>query len=372
MAKRDYYEVLGVERSASEEEIKKAYRRMAMKYHPDRNPGDKEAEAKFKEAAEAYEVLSDPEKRARYDRLGHAGVEGMGHAGQGFQSMDEIFARFGDLFGGRGSLFEEFFGGGGRGGVEAGPSLRIALELPFRQAIAGCSKTIDLKRNEICDTCHGSGARPGSKPTTCPLCHGSGVVRQGQGFFVIQTTCPRCGGVGKIIASPCPDCGGEGVRPRKVTLRVDIPAGVEDGTTLRLRGEGEPSRHGGPRGDLFVVVRVQPDPFFERDGDDLHCRIPITFAQAALGAEIQVPTLDGEATLRIPPGTQPGDRLRLRGLGAPSGGGRRGDQIVTVQVTVPRKLNPEQRELLERLARIDEANAEQRSFFERVRAMFRD
>ncbi|MCS6970011.1 MAG: molecular chaperone DnaJ [Planctomycetota bacterium] len=371
MAKRDYYEVLGVGRDASEEEIKKAYRKLAMKYHPDRNPGDKEAEAKFKEAAEAYEVLSDPQKRARYDQMGHAGVEGMGHAGQGFQSMEEIFAQFGDLFGGRGSLFEELFGAR-RSGPEQGASLRVALEIPFREAVTGCSRTIDLRRNEICDTCRGSGAKPGTKPTGCPVCHGSGVVRQGQGFFIIQTTCPRCGGVGKVISAPCPDCHGEGMRERKATLRVDIPPGVEDGVTLRLQGEGEPSRHGGPRGDLYVVVHVTDDPFFQRDGDDLICQVPITYAQAVLGAEIRVPTIDGEATLRIPPGTQPGERLRMRGAGIPGRGGRRGDQIVVVQVLVPRKLSAEQRELIERLGRLEEEINEQRSFFERVKAMFRD
>jgi molecular chaperone DnaJ len=379
MAKRDYYEVLGVGRDAGEDQIKKAYRKLAMQFHPDRNPGDKEAETKFKEAAEAYEVLSDSAKRARYDQHGHAGVDGMGHAGQGFGSMEDIFAQFGDVFGGRGGMFEELFaggrGGGGRGGRERnqGASLKLGLEISFREAVAGCTKTIDLKRNETCATCSGSGAKPGTKPTACRLCHGHGIVRQGQGFFVVQTTCPQCGGVGKVVSSPCSACDGQGAKPEKVTIRVRIPPGVEDGTRLRVGGEGEPGRDGGPRGDLYVYVQVRADPFFERHEDDVVCKVPVTYAQAALGAEIAVPTLDGEATLRIPAGTQPGDMLRMRGLGvAESAGGRRGDQIVVVQVQVPRKPSKEQRELIERLGRIEDEQGEQRGFFERIKSMFKD
>lgn len=374
MAKRDYYEVLGVGKDAGDDEIKKAYRKLAMKFHPDRNPGDKDAETKFKEAAEAYEVLSDKQKRGRYDQMGHAGVDGMGHAGQGFGSMDDIFSQFGDVFGGRGGMFDELFGGGGRREARnQGASLKLGLEISFRESVFGCTKTIDLKRNETCTTCSGSGAKQGTKPVTCPLCHGHGIVRQGQGFFVVQTTCPRCGGVGKIVSSPCPACEGQGAKPEKVTIRVRIPAGVEDSTRLRVGGEGEPGRDGGPRGDLYVYVSVKADPFFERHEDDVVCKVPVTYAQAALGAEIAVPTLDGEATLRIPSGTQPGELLRMRGLGVPSsGGGRRGDQIVVVQVTVPKKTSKEQRDLIERLGKIEDEQGEQRGFFDRIKAMFKD
>jgi molecular chaperone DnaJ len=372
MAKRDYYEVLGLSKDASADDIKKAYRKLAMKFHPDRNPGDKEAEAKFKEAAEAYEVLQDEQKRRRYDQMGHAGVDGMGHAGHGFGSMEDIFAQFGDVFGGRGgSIFEEMMGGG-RQARNQGASLKLGLEITFREAVFGCTKTIDLKRNETCKTCNGSGAKPGTKPTTCRLCNGHGIVRQGQGFFVVQTTCPQCGGVGKVVSSPCSDCDGQGAKPEKVTIRVRIPAGVEDSTRLRVGGEGEPGRDGGPRGDLYVYVSVKADPFFERHEDNVACKVPVTYAQAALGGEIAVPTLDGEATLRIPPGTQPGDLLRMRGLGIPDGSGRRGDQIVVVAVSVPKKVTKEQRDLLTRLGEIEDEQGEQRSFLDRIKAMFKD
>jgi molecular chaperone DnaJ len=374
MAKRDYYEVLGVGKDAGDDDIKKAYRKLAMKFHPDRNPGDKEAETKFKEAAEAYEVLSDGQKRKRYDQMGHAGVDGMGHAGQGFGSMEDIFAQFGDVFGGggRGGMFEELFGGGRGQARNQGASLKLGLEITFREAAFGCTKTIDLKRNESCKTCNGSGAKPGTKPTACRVCNGHGIVRQGQGFFVVQTTCPHCGGVGKVVSSPCTDCDGEGAKPEKVTIRVRIPAGVEDSTRLRVGGEGEPGRDNGPRGDLYVYVTVKADPFFERHEDDVVCKVPVTYAQAALGAEIEVPTLDGEATLKIAPGTQPNDLLRMRGLGITGNGGRRGDQIVVVQVSVPKKPTKEQRELIEQLGRIEDAQGEQRGFLDRIKSMFKD
>ncbi len=375
MAKRDYYDVLGVGKDAGEDEIKKAYRKLAMKFHPDRNPGDKEAETKFKEAAEAYEVLSDQQKRGRYDQHGHAGVDGMGHAGQGFGSMDDIFAQFGDVFGGRsGGMFDELFAGRGGGrDRNQGSSLKLGLEITFRESVFGCTKTIDLKRNEGCKTCSGSGAKPGTKPTVCRVCNGHGIVRQGQGFFVVQTTCPHCGGVGKVVSSPCGDCEGQGVKPEKVTIRVRIPAGVEDGVRLRVGGEGEPGRDSGPRGDLYVYVQVKADGFFERHENDVVCKVPVTYAQASLGAEISVPTLDGEASLRIPAGTQPNELLRMRGLGVPSSsGGRRGDQIVVVQVSVPKKPTKEQRELIEKLGTIEDAQGEQRGFFERIKAMFKE
>jgi len=372
MAKRDYYDVLGVAKGADLDEIKKAYRKQAMKHHPDRNPGDKDAEAKFKEAAEAYEVLSDEAKRARYDQHGHAGVEGMGHAGQSF-SMDDIVAQFGDIFGGGGgggggSLFEGLFGGRG-GGRNQGSSLKLGLEISFREAVAGCTKTIDLKRNEPCETCHGSGAKVGTKPVTCRQCGGAGIVRQGQGFFVVQTTCPQCHGQGATISDPCAGCRGAGVTATKVTIKVRIPAGVEDNSRLRVSGEGEAPRGGGERGDLYVFIQVKPDPFFERHEDDVVCKVPVTYAQAALGAEIEVPTLSGSANLRIPAGTQPNDILRMRGQGIPRRGGK-GDQLVVVQITVPKRLNARQEILLKELGEIEEQSGEQRNFFERLKGMF--
>jgi molecular chaperone DnaJ len=375
MAKRDYYEVLGLEKGASVDDIKKAYRKLAMKFHPDRNPGNKEAEASFKEAAEAYEVLQDEQKRARYDQMGHAGVEGMGHAGGGFNSMEDIFSAFGDIFGGGGgggSIFEEMLGGGRRGGGRGKPqgaSLKLGLEITFREAVSGTTKTIDLKRHERCETCRGSGAKAGTKPKTCPLCHGHGAVRQGQGFFVVQTTCPQCGGAGKVIADPCGACDGQGQVPKKNTIKVRIPAGVEDGSRLRVAGEGDAGPEGADRGDLYVYIQVKADPFFERHNDDLVCKVPVTYAQACLGAEIAVPTLDGEATLRIPAGTQPNDVLRMRGQGVPVRGGR-GDQLVVVQVLVPKKTTKRQEELLKELGEIELAAGEQKSFFDRLKRMF--
>ncbi len=371
MAKRDYYEVLGLQKGASTDDIKKAYRKLAMKYHPDRNPDDKEAEAKFKEAAEAYEVLSDEQKRGRYDQFGHQGVEGMGHAGQGFSSMEDIFAQFGDIFGG-GSIFDQFFGGGrGRQDPNQGASLKLGLEISFREAVKGCTKTIDLRRNETCGTCKGSGAKAGSKPVTCRTCGGAGAVRQGQGFFVVQTACPTCGGSGKTIANPCGDCHGEGMKPDKVTIKVRIPAGIEDSSRLRVAGEGEPGKDGGRRGDLYVYVQVKADPFFERHEEHLVCKVPVTYAQAALGGEIDVPTMDGSAKLRIPSGTQPGDILRMRGLGVNDpNSGTTGDQLVVVQLAVPKKTTRRQEELLRELQQIDDEQGDQKSFFDRVKKMF--
>lgn len=374
MAKRDYYEILGVERSSSEDEIKKAYRKLAMKFHPDRNPGDKDAENKFKEAAEAYEVLSDDGKRKRYDQLGHAGVEGMGHAGGGFQSMDEIFTHFRDVFGGQGGgIFESFFGGGGgRGGPEQGASLKLQIEVNFREAIFGCTRTIEISRSELCDTCQGSGAKPGTKPQKCRTCGGYGVVRQGQGPFIVQTTCPSCGGRGQTVGTPCPECKGRAMERRKVTIKVRIPAGIEDGCRLRVQGEGEPSTEGGERGDLYVYVSVTPDGFFERHNDDVVCKVPISYTQAALGAEIEVPTLEGKAKLRVPAGTQAGALLRMRGQGVPMSAARRGDQIVLVQVVVPEKIGAKERALLEELSKLEkvEERPDNKGFFDRLKGMF--
>jgi molecular chaperone DnaJ len=370
MAKRDYYEILEVPKTASADEIKKSYRKLAMKYHPDRNPGDKKAEAKFKELAEAYEVLSDEQKRARYDQMGHAGVEGMGHAGQGFSSMEDIFASFGDVFGG-GSLFDGLFnGGGGRAARNQGAGLKLGLQVTFREAVFGCTKTIDLKRNELCETCKGSGAKAGTKPVVCSACGGHGIVRQGQGFFVVQATCPQCRGSGKMITDKCSPCRGAGVMPQKATIKVRIPSGVEDNSRLRVAGEGEPGIDGGPRGDLYVYITVKGDPFFERHEDDVVCKVPISYSQAALGAEIDVPTLENQAKLRIPAGTQPNEVLRMRGQGIPTRGNQRGDQLVVIQVLVPKKVSGRQEELLKELGKIDEASGEQKHFFDRIKSMF--
>ena len=370
MAKRDYYEVLGVDKGAATDDIKKAYRKLAMKYHPDRNPGDKDAETKFKEAAEADEVLSDEQKKGRYDQHGFAGVEGMGHAGQGFNSMEDIYAQFGDVFGG-GSIFDQLFtqgGGGGRGERNQGASLKLGLEISFRDAVKGCTRTIDLKRNETCKTCDGSGAKKGTKPKTCTTCGGAGAVRQGQGFFVVQTACPTCHGNGKVIADPCTGCHGQGAIPEKVSIKVRIPAGIEDGSRLRVSGEGEPGRSNGPRGDLYVYVQVKADAFFERSDDNLVCKVPVTYAQATLGAEIEIPTLEGTAKLKVPSGTQPNDVLRMRGLGV-SDGRRAGDQLVVVQISIPRKTTSRQQELLKELGQIEDAQGEQQGFFDKIKKM---
>lgn len=375
--KRDYYDVLGVRKDADAGEIKKAFRKLAREFHPDVNREDPEAEARFKEAAEAYEVLSDKEKRQRYDQFGHAGVDGMGHAGSGFSSFEDIFASFGDIFGGGGgSIFDSFFGGGrrrGRGGPEPGASLKLGIEIPFREAAAGCTRTLEITRQEPCTTCQGSGAKAGTRPQTCPTCGGAGAIRQGQGFFVVQTTCPRCGGEGKIISQPCPSCRGEGGVPQRVTIKVRIPPGVEDGTRLRVSGEGEASRQGGPRGDLFVFVRVLPDQIFERHGDDIACKVPITYSQAALGAEIDVPTLEGKAKLRIPPGTQPNEILRMRGLGVTGESGRRGDQLVVVEVRVPKNATGRYRDLLEEMRAMEDHEGGlpgDKGFFQRLKELF--
>jgi molecular chaperone DnaJ len=374
MAKRDYYEVLGVGKDAGTDEIKRSYRKLAMQHHPDRNPGDKQAEERFKEAAEAYEVLSDEEKRRRYDQLGHAGVDGMGHAGAGFGSMEDIFAAFGDIFGGGGggSIFDSFFGGGRRGGGPApGASLKMSLTIEFREAVAGCTRTIDLARHDLCPACNGSGARAGARPVTCSACGGHGAVRQGQGFFIVQTTCPTCGGSGRMIKDPCGECRGQGMVRHKTTIKVRIPPGIEDGSRLRVGGEGEPSATGGPRGDLYVYVNVKPDDFFERHEADVVCKVPVTYSQAALGAEIEVPTLAGKAKLKIPKGTQPNDVLRMRNLGIPVGG-RRGDQLVVIQLSVPRKAKGRHQELLQELAAIEEVEVrkEHHGFFDRLKSLF--
>lgn len=343
MAKRDYYEVLGVERGASEAELKKAYRRLAMKYHPDRNPDDKEAEEKFKEANEAYEVLSDASKRSAYDQYGHAGVDPSMGGGAGFGAGN---ANFSDIFG---DVFSDFFGrGGSRGGPQRGSDLRYTLELDLEEAVRGTTVTIRVPTLVGCKTCDGSGAKKGSAPVTCTTCGGIGQVRMQQGFFSVQQTCPRCHGSGKMISDPCGSCHGQGRVEEHKTLSVKVPAGVDSGDRIRLSGEGEAGTLGGPSGDLYVVVNVREHAIFQRDGKHLYCEVPISFADAALGGELEVPTLDGRVKLKIPEATQTGKLFRLRGKGVtPVRGGGAGDLMCRVVVETPVNLDKRQRELLE-------------------------
>jgi molecular chaperone DnaJ len=380
VSKRDYYEVLGIARTATEQEIKSAYRKLALKYHPDRNPGDKTAEERFKEAAEAYAVLADAEKRAAYDRFGHAGVGAAAGAG-GFDPT--IFADFGDILGGLGDIFGfgDLFGSRRRGGPERGSHLRYDLEISFEESARGTETTIQIPRQESCESCHGSGAAPGTAPATCPRCHGRGQIRYQQGFFTVAQTCPQCRGAGRVITKSCPECRGAGHVTRDRKLTVKIPAGIASGQQLRLYGEGEHGTAGGPPGDLYVVVHVQDHPFFRRDGDDLYCEVPLQFPTLALGGEIQIPTLDGDETLKIPEGTESGAVFRLRGRGMPNVSGRgHGDLHVVVRVMTPRKVTREQRKLLERLAatfpaekpkpRTREDEEQERSVFDKVRDIF--
>lgn len=378
MSKRDYYEVLGVSRDASEEEIKKAYRRLARQYHPDVNKDDPKAEEKFKEISEAYKVLSTPELRAQYDRFGHAAFDGTQGAGPGQGGFDpfEGFGGFGG-FGGFDDIFDMFFGGGterrARGGPRKGADLRYDLELSFEQAVFGYEAEIEVPRTEECDRCRGTKAEPGTPIRDCPQCGGSGEVRQARqtpfGQFVNVQPCGRCRGEGKVVETPCRECRGSGTVHRRRTIKVKIPPGVDDGHRLRLAGEGEAGMGGGPPGDLYVFITVQPDDFFERQGNDLHCEVPISFVQAALGDEIEVPTLGGTAKLKVPEGTQSGTRFRLRGHGVPDPRGYgRGDQYVLVRVVTPTRLSPKQRELLKEFARAggDEV-PEGKRFFDRVK-----
>lgn len=347
--KRCYYEILGVDRNATEEEIKKSYRRLAMKYHPDRNPGDKEAEEKFKEAAEAYEVLSDAEKRDIYDRYGHEGLSSTGF--RGFSGFEDIFASFGDIFG---DVFG-FTNGRARSRTapRAGSDLRYDLKLTFLEAAQGVATDIDVEKLERCRTCDGTGAAPGSSPEVCPRCRGRGQVTQTSGFFSISTTCPHCRGQGQIIVNPCRACRGTGRERVVKRVHVKIPAGVDTGSRLRLRGEGEQGEYGGPNGDLYVFIHVEDHEFFKRNDDDVYCRIPISFVQAALGATVEVPTLTGTEKLKIPRGTQSGKIFRLKGKGFPHlRGFGRGDQLIETVVTVPTNLNRRQEELLREFARI--------------------
>ncbi|HUJ73485.1 MAG TPA: molecular chaperone DnaJ [bacterium] len=361
MATRDYYEILGVPRTASDEELKKAYRQLALKFHPDRNPNNKESEAKFKEASEAYAVLSDKTKRAQYDQFGH--VEGNG--GMGGAGFDFNASGFGDIFG---DIFQDFFGGGasrgrGRGGAMRGQDLQYNMEISFEQAAFGHSTEINIPRMETCDTCGGLGAKSAKDIEVCPACHGTGQMRIQQGFFSVATTCSTCRGAGKHVRNPCARCHGEGRVRRTHKLRVTIPAGVDSGARLKLSGEGEHGVNGGPAGDLYIAINVQPHPFFQREDSDILCEVPVSFVQAALGAEIEVPTLEGKVELKVPPGTQSQRMFRLRGKGlAHLRGMGRGDQFVRVIVEIPSNLSEKQRELLREFARM-ETDADQRKHY---------
>lgn len=369
VAKRDYYEVLGVGRDADEQALKGAYRKLAMSYHPDRNPEDKNAEEKFKEAAEAYAVLSDPQKRTAYDRYGHQGVAG---AAQGFDpsSFTDFGDILGDLFG-----FGDLFGGKGRGRNRAqrGDDLQYDLEIGFEDAMRGLSADIQVPRLEACSRCGGTGAEKNDGLVTCPVCQGRGEAIYQQGFLSIRRTCPQCGGRGKIVRRPCTQCRGEGYTRNERKLKVNIPAGVDNGTRLRLTQEGQPGVNGGPPGDLFVVLRVREHPIFERQGENLHCTLPLNVAQAALGAEIVLETLDGPQTIKIPEGTQSGARVRLRNHGVPKLQGHgRGDLYVTVQVKIPAKLSREQRKIFEQLQEMlpQDNQPQEKGLFEKVKDYF--
>ncbi len=368
--KRDFYEVLGVAKSASDDEIKKAYRKLAGKFHPDRNPGDSSAIASFKEAAEAFDVLSNPDKRARYDRFGHAGVEAGAGGPGGFHDAGDIFEAFGDMFG-------DIFGGGRRGGggprAKKGESLQTSLTIELLDAAVGCSRELEIEKHVSCVTCNGSGAKPGTQPVKCDYCDGRGQVIQSQGFFRVQTTCPSCRGRGISIRDKCPECRGQRVVGRSNKLEIKVPAGIDNGMQLCVRGEGEAGENGGPPGDLFVDIRVKTHPLFKRDGRNLMCDVPITFAQAALGTELDIPILTGKHHIAVPPGTQPGEVFRLKSQGMPDPhGGPRGDLLVQFHVEVPKKLNKKQEELLRQLAEVDDkqVSPQRKTFFDSLKTFF--
>lgn len=368
MAKRDYYEVLGVGREAGDADIKAAYRKLALKHHPDRNPDDPEAEERFKEASEAYSVLSDAQKRAAYDRFGHAGLQGSG------APNPDAFADFGDILGDFFG-FGDLFGSGGRRRTRAqrGEDVRYDLELTFDEAVFGMSAEIQVPRMERCDRCNGAGAEPGTTPVTCPTCHGRGEVVYQQGFLSIRRTCSTCNGSGQIVRNPCSNCRGQGYRQVQRKLKVTIPAGVDESTRIRLANEGQPGGNGGPSGDLYVFLKVREHPFFERREQDLHCTIPVNVAQAALGAEIEVPTLEGPFKVKIPEGTQSGGQIRIRHRGVPVvNGSGRGDLYVHIEVRTPSRLSREQRKLFEQLRDtlpVDNAPSE-KGIFEKVKNYF--
>ena len=380
MAKRDYYEVLGIEKNASADDIKRAYRRLAIKYHPDKNPGNKEAEEKFKECAEAYEVLSDAEKKKRYDQYGHDGLRGFGVHDYSHMNVHDIGDIFGDMFG---DIFGDIFGrrGGSRGGGgrARGPSkgydLETLVELTLEEVADGSEKTIEFTRQDICTSCNGSGAAKGKAPSRCPTCGGNGQVQRAGlgGFFQMVSTCPQCQGAGKIITDPCKTCRGAGMVPKKRKISVKIPAGVHEGQGVRVVGEGEPGRNGGPNGDLYCYVRIKAHPFLMRDNSDLVVTVPLQFTQMALGDGVDVPTLKGTRSLKIPPGTQSGNVFRIRGQGLPDiRTGSKGDLLVRVTVEIPRNLTTEQKDLLETFAKIEaeKNHSESKSFFERIKKHF--
>ncbi len=370
MAKRDFYEILGVSRTATDQEIKSAYRRLAVRHHPDKNPNDSAAEDKFKEAAEAYSVLSDVEQRRRYDRLGHAGVSSGGGATWGAPGFGGIEDILGDLFG-FGDVFGSGRSGSRRSAAQRGADLRYDLEISLEESARGLTAQLRIPRLESCETCKGSGAAEGTQPESCQTCGGTGQVRYQQGFFSVARTCHACRGAGRLIRTPCADCQGAGRIEREKQMEVKIPAGVETGSRLRVQGEGESGTQGGPPGDLYVVIHVSEHEQFERQGNNLYSSVPITFAQAALGAEIQVTTLDNEEKLKIPLGTQTGTVFRLKGKGMPVLGGRgKGDLFVAVTVITPTSLTREQRKLLEQLAEVENQDLEDRGLVDKVRDIF--
>jgi molecular chaperone DnaJ len=380
VSKRDYYEILAVSREASEQQIKSAYRKLALKYHPDRNPGDSEAEERFKEAAEAYAVLADRDKRSLYDRFGHAGVSGVGAGAGGFDPT--VFADFGDIFAGLGDIFGfgDIFGGRRRrGGPQRGADLRYDLEISFEESFDGSETSIQIPREETCETCSGTGAAAGTRPEVCSSCRGSGQLRYQQGFLTVARPCANCRGTGQMISKPCQSCRGAGRVGRERKITVKIPPGIATGQRLRLYGEGEHGSAGGPPGDLYVVVHVQEHPFFHREGDDLYCELPVSYPVLALGGELRVPTVKDEDEVTIPAGTQPGTRFRLRGKGVPSVSGRgSGDLYVIARVAVPKKLTRDQKHLLEELAKTmpqsalehESGEGPEKPFFEKVKDIF--
>jgi len=375
--KRDYYDVLGVSKNAGQDEIKKAYRKLALKFHPDQNQGDKEAEVKFKEAAEAYDVLGDAEKRKQYDQFGHAAFGAGGqYSGPSFNNMEDIFSAFGDIFGGGGGggIFGDLFGGGGgrRGrGQRRGRDLKIVIDLTLEEIDQGVEKTVGLKRVELCDTCSGSGMKPGTGRSTCKSCGGRGQVARNAGFFTMATPCPACQGAGEIIESPCGTCSGNGGVQDRAEITIKIPAGIEEGVRLRVAGEGDAATGGAPRGDLYCMIREKDHNIFQRSGPDLLTEVPFSYAQLALGDKVEIPTLRGKVEMSVPAGTQSGKVFRLRGQGLPRMEGKgRGDQLVRVFVEVPKKLTDRQRELLREFHSLEKEENGEKSFFERIANYF--
>jgi molecular chaperone DnaJ len=364
--KRDYYEILGVDRQASAEDIKKAYRKLAMQHHPDRNPGDVAAEVQFKAAATAYSVLSEPEQRARYDKFGHqAFSQGGQYTGPQFTNVEDIFEAFG------GGIFGDLFGGRRRSGPQSGRDLKIELPLTLEEIDEGVERTVALKRKEHCKTCKGSGAKAGTSATACSTCGGRGQIHRNQGFFTMATTCPRCRGAGQVIESPCVTCRGAGKTDEKVEIKIQIPAGIEEGVRLRVAGEGDAGEPGAPRGDLYCMVRELEHKVFQRSGADLMCELPFSFTQLALGDKVEIPTLRGRADMSIPAGTQSGKVFRLKNQGLPQLDGRgRGDQLVRVFIEVPTKLGERQKELLREFADLESKSSGSKSFFEKIAKHF--